>query len=117
MLTIVNLHTIIAFVTGVSFVTVNDTAVRIIWTAISLAIVDYYTVHYTAANERRSQCDRGSVNVSAGSSSGVVGGLITGEQYQFSVSVTVSGNEITYTGPANNLTDPFTVAANTNTAG
>ena len=48
------------------------------------------------------------MNVSAGSSSGVVGGLMTGEQYQFSVSVTVPGNGRTYTGP---VSDPsaFTV--------
>ena len=50
------------------------------------------------------------MNVSAGSSSGVVGGLMTGEQYQFSVSITVSdGVGNIYTGAMSNLTDPFTV--------
>ena len=50
------------------------------------------------------------MNVSTGSSSGVVGGLITGEQYQFSVSITVPGNGRTYTGPVSDPSDPFTVA-------
>ena len=51
----------------------------------------------------------GSVNVSAGSSSGVVGGLMTGEQYQFSVSITVcDGTGNIYTGAMSDLTDPFT---------
>ena len=48
------------------------------------------------------------MNVSAGSSSGVVGGLMTGEQYQFSVSVIVSDGGIIYTGAMSDLTDPFT---------
>ena len=48
------------------------------------------------------------MNVSAGSSSGVVGGLMTGEQYQFSVSITVPGNGRTYTGPVSDPI-PFTV--------
>ena len=51
------------------------------------------------------------MNVTAGSSSGVVGGLMTGEQYQFSVSVTVSGSGRTYTGPVSNPSDPITVRA------
>ena len=55
----------------------------------------------------------GSVNVSVGSSSGVVGGLMTGEQYQFSVSITVSGNGRTYTGPVSDPIDPITVAEST----
>ena len=36
---------------------------------------------------------------------------MTGEQYQFIVSVTVSGGGRTYTGPVSNPTDPFTVRA------
>ena len=56
----------------------------------------------------------GTVSVTAGSSSGVVGGLMTGEQYQFSVSVTVSGSGRSYTGP---LSDPITVRAPPNDGG
>ena len=51
--------------------------------------------------------------MSAGSSSGVVGGLMTGEQYQFSVSVAVSVGGRTYTGPVSNQTDFFTAAPST----
>ena len=36
---------------------------------------------------------------------------MTGEQYQFSVSVTVFGGGNSYTGPESNLTDPITVTA------
>ena len=59
----------------------------------------------------------GSVNVSAGSSSGMVGGLMTGEQYQFSVSITVPGNGRTYTGPVSDPSDPFTVIEPPSTGG
>ena len=57
------------------------------------------------------------MNVSAGSSSGVVGGLMTGEQYQFSVSITVPGNGRTYTGPVSDPSDPFTVTEPPSTGG
>ena len=49
------------------------------------------------------------MNVSAGSSSGVVGGLMTGEQYQFSAFLTVPGNGVVYTGPVSDPSDPVTV--------
>ena len=53
------------------------------------------------------------MNVPAGSSSGVVGGLMTGEQYQFSVSVAVAVGGGTYTGPVSIQTDFFTAAPST----
>ena len=49
------------------------------------------------------------MNVSAGSSSGVVGGLMTGDPYQFSVSITVPGNGRTYTGSMSDPSDPITI--------
>ena len=57
------------------------------------------------------------MNVSAGSFSGVVGGLMTGEQYQFSVSITVPGNGRTYTGPVSDPSDPFTIVESPSTGG
>ena len=66
-----------------------------------------YTIRYTTvAGVLGTQ---NSVVVMAGSSSGVVGGLMTGEQYQFSVSLTVSGGGRTYNGLEGNTTEPFTV--------
>ena len=56
------------------------------------------------ATDRTRKCDTGTVNVTDGSFSGVVGGLMTGEQYQFSVSVTVLHGGHLYTGPLSNLT-------------
>ena len=101
-----------------SVVALNSTAVRVTWTPVHLTIVEHYTVYYAAVDEKRSQCDRGSVNVTAGSSSGVVDGLMTGEEYQFGVSVTVSDNDgRSYTGPVDNSTDSLTVAVNPSTAG
>ena len=100
---------ITAFVAGVKVEILNSTAVRIFWTPVNLPVVDHYTVHFAAVSRIRRECDRGRFNVTAGSSSGVVGGLMTGEQYQFSVSVTVSGGGQYYTGPVSDPTDPVTV--------
>ena len=107
----------------------NSTAVNVSWTPVTLLETDYIiTIHYTLVGRTKHQSssgenfillllytqlscffNTGSVNVSAGSSSGVVGGLMTGEQYQFSVSITVPGNGRTYTGPVSDPSDPFTV--------
>ena len=87
----------------------NATAVSVSWTPVNLSVVDHYTIHYTLLRRGR-QSGSGIVNITAGSSSGVVGGLMTGEQYQFSVSVTVSGGGQYYTGPVSDPTDPVTVA-------
>ena len=88
---------------------INATSVSVSWTPVNLSVVDHYTIHYTLLRRGR-QSGSGIVNITAGSSSGVVGGLMTGEQYQFSVSVTVSGGGQYYTGPVSDPTDPVTVA-------
>ena len=100
------MFSLIARVTGVTAVALNSTAVNVSWTPVNFQAVNLYSIHYMATNTTR-QCDTGVVNVSAGSSSGVVGGLMTGEQYQFSVSVTVSQNGQLHTGPLSNLTKPI----------
>ena len=87
----------------------NATAVSVSWTPVNLSVVDHYTIHYTLLRRGR-QSGSGIVNITAGSSSGVVGELMTGEQYQFSVSVTVTGGGQYYTGPVSDPTDPVTVA-------
>ena len=126
----------VARVTRVRAVALNNTAVNVSWTPVTIQETDHiFTIHYTAVGGTKRQSSSGknfektssplvtcthlklscpaagTVNVTAGSSSGVVGGLMTGEQYRFSVSVTVSGSGRTYTGPVSNPSDPITVRA------
>ena len=80
---------------------VNSTAVWVTWTPLNLPVVDHYTVHYSSivnggSGRRRRQTDSGSVTFPASVSSGVVSGLLGGEQYQFSVSVTLSVGGVLY---------------------
>ena len=69
---------------------------RVTWTPLNESVVDYYTVHYSRVNGgsgRRRQVVSGTVTFPASASSGLVSGLQEGQQYRFSVSVslTVSG--------------------------
>ena len=96
-----SVHT--ASISVVSAVYVNSTSVRVTWTPLNLPVVDHYTVHYSSivnggSGRRRRQTDSGSVTFPASVSSGVVSGLLGGQQYQFSVSVTLSVGGHTYTG-------------------
>ena len=82
---------------------VNSTAVRVTWTRLNETVVDHYTVHYSRVNggsgRRRRQVDsERTVTFPASASSGVVSGLQEGQQYQFSVSVTLLIGEQTYNG-------------------
>ena len=66
---------------------------RVTWTPLNEPVVDHYTVHYSRVNggsgRRRRQVDSGTVTFPASASSGVVSGLQEGQQYQFSVSVSL----------------------------
>ena len=91
--------------------TVNSTAVRVTWTRLNEPVVDHYTVHYSRVNggsgrRRRRQVDsERTVTFPASASSGVVSGLQEGQQYQFSVSVTLIIGGQTYTGtPGGSIT-------------
>ena len=68
-------------------VPLNSTSVRVSWTPVNLTVVNHYTVHYTTV---------GGVNDAvlfpATSSSGVVTGLQGGQEYWFSVTVTLNVN-------------------------
>ena len=76
-----------AIVSGVSVVALNSTtAVRISWTPVNLtSAVDHYTVHYITVSGTR-----GTLTFPGMTSSGVVSGLQGGQQYQFSVTVTLN---------------------------
>ena len=79
----------------------SRTAVRVTWTPLNLPVVDHYTVHYSIVNGgsgRRRQSNSGSVTFPASVSSGVVSGLLGGQQYQFSVSVTLRVGGVLYMG-------------------
>ena len=88
---------------------INSTAVRVTWTPLNLPVVDHYTVHYSIVNggsgRRKRQSNSGSVTFPASVSSGVVSGLMGGQQYQFHVTVTLSVGGVLHTslpGPSVN---------------
>ena len=58
----------------------------------NLSVVDHYTVHYSrvGSGRRKRQAVTGTAVFPASASSGVVSGLQQGQQYQFSVSVSLS---------------------------
>ena len=66
---------------------------RVTWTPLNESVVDHYTVHYSRVNggsgRRRRQVLSGTVTFPVSVSSGVVSGLQEGQQYQFSVSVSL----------------------------
>ena len=84
-----------ATVSVVSVESASYTAVRVTWTPLNLPVVDHYTVHYSIVNGGR-QSNSGTVNYPASVFSGVVSGLFGGQQYQFSVSVTLSVGQALY---------------------
>ena len=83
----------------VSVVSVSSSSVRVTWTPLNEPVVDHYTVHYTLVGSggRRRQVSSGTVTFPASASSGVVSGLQEGQQYQFSVSVSLLIDGQTYT--------------------
>ena len=88
------LYSFSAQISIVSVVPVNSTAVTVTWISTSLngSVVDHYTVHYSSLNGS-GIFSSGTVTFPASASSGVVAGLQEGQQYQFSVSVSISVNE------------------------
>ena len=86
----------------------NSSSVRVTWTPLNEPVVDHYTVHYTRVGSGRmkKQVDSGTLTVPACASSGVVSGLQEGQQYQFSVSVSLNINGLTYTSAPG---EPFNV--------
>ena len=79
-----------------SVVPLSSTSVRVSWTPVNLTVVDHYTVHYTTVGGVSS-----TVTFPATSSSGVVSGLQGGQEYQFSVTVTLNVSGELYPGSFN----------------
>ena len=87
----------------------NGSAVVVSWTPVNLTVDHYCTIYTsttTGVKRRQSHSDIVTVRLCAAS---IVSGLRTGQQYQFSVSVTVIGNGQSYTGQVSNPSDPITV--------
>ena len=71
------------------------------WTPVNLSVVDHYTVHYSRVGSgarRKRLVISGTAIFPASASSGVVSGLQEGQQYQFSVSVSLNVNGAFYAG-------------------
>ena len=86
----------IALVSEVSVDALSSTSVRVSWTPVNLTVVDHYTVHYTTVGGVS-----GIVSFPATSSSGVVSGLQGGQEYWFSVTVTLNVSGELYSGSFN----------------
>ena len=82
-----------ATVSEVLVVALNSTAVNVSWTPVNLTVVERYTVHYTTVGGVN-----GTTIFSVSASSGVVSGLQEGQQYQFSVTVTLNVTGKLFTG-------------------
>ena len=74
----------------------SSTAVRVTWAPLYKLVVDHYTVHYSGLNGSGIVSSE-AVTFPASASSGVVSGLQEGQQYQFSVSVSLLIDGQTYT--------------------
>ena len=96
-----NLHSLLCTATiSLSTNPINCTAVRVSWTPLNIPMVDHYTVHYIniACGNTLSE----TFPVSA--SSGVVSGLQEGQQYQFSVSVSLLIGGQTFNSTSGSMT-------------
>ena len=92
-----------AIVSDVSATALNSTSVMVSWTPVNLTVVYHYTVNYTTMG-----VVNGTVTFPSTVSSGVVSGLQGGQQYQFSVTVTLNISGELYTGSHNNTQQPIT---------
>ena len=93
----------LALVSGITVVPLNSTSVRVSWTPVNLTVVDHYTVHYTTVDGVS-----GIVSFPATSSSGVVSGLQGGQEYWFSVTVTLYVSGGLFNGSSNYTLPPVT---------
>ena len=85
----------IAGVSGLSVAHLEEICPKVMvsWTPVNLSVVDHYTVHYTTVGGVN-----GTLTFPASASSGVVSGLQEGQQYQFSVTVTLNVNGELFSG-------------------
>ena len=99
-----SLFIFVANVSKVSETPLNSsTSVMVSWTPVNLTVMYHYTVNYTTVGEVS-----GTVIFPDTVSSGVVLGLQGGQQYQFSVTVTLNISGELYTGSPDYTLPPIT---------
>ena len=96
-------HFLVAIVSVISTTPLNSTSASVSWTLVNLTVVYHYTVHYTTVSGVS-----GTVTFPNTVSSGVVSGLQGGQQYQFSVTVTLNISGELYTDPPDYTLSPIT---------
>ena len=99
---LVKIFKYLAIVSGISATPLNSASVRVSWTPVNLTVVYHYTVHYTTVSG-----SNGTVTFPDTVSSGVVSGLQGGQQYQFSVTVTLNVSGELYTDPPDYTLPPI----------
>ena len=76
----------------------NKTAVVVLWDAVQSDKVSKYTVYYSQSSGKKRQQNDGSRDFPADATSGVIGGLVAGVEYQFQVTVTLLINGVEFEG-------------------
>ena len=75
---------------------INSTAVSAMWTPVNSPNLDHYTIYYypdpDQSSRRKRLSNEQNATFPAGSSSGVIGGLVEGQHYLFSLAVTFNIN-------------------------
>ena len=92
---------LVAIISVILATPLNSTSVMVSWTPVNLPLVYHYTVYYTTVGGVN-----GTVTFPDTVSSGVVSGLQGGQQYQFSVTVTLNVSGELYTDPPNYTLPP-----------
>ena len=85
-------------VSNVKVEVLNETAVVVLWDAVQSDEVSKYTVYYSQSSGKKRQQNDGSRDFSADATSGVIGGLVAGVEYQFQVTVTLLINGVEFEG-------------------
>ena len=102
---ILYLHTLFPYtaaVKGVMVTALNDTSVYVSWNAVIIpdSFVDFYTVVYSPASQRRRRQDGGEMSAvfPGTATSGVMGGLDPATDYKFQVFATVTVDGVSLEG-------------------
>ena len=85
-------------VNNVKVEVLNETAVVVMWDAVQSDEVSKYTVYYSQSSGKKRQQNDGSGDFPADATSGVIGGLVAGVEYQFQVTVTLLINGVEFEG-------------------
>ena len=104
---------IIGVVSNVRVDVLNETAVTVMWGAVQSDEVSKYTVYYSQSSVKKRQQNDGSRDFPADATSGVIGGLVTGVEYQFQVTMTLLFNGVEFEGNRSLVDSDSTVTPGT----